>query len=119
MKVLKRDRDAAKLVQVSAYMIARAREVRELAESDHPLAAQAREACVAVRAGTLELKEAYRLVQSARGDDEDKLLSAQIPAHLVDELRSHARARGQLFRDVVRDAVEGYLIIVADEEADA
>ena len=116
MKILRQDRDAAAELRLSAYGVAQARELRELAESDHPRAEEARAAVDAVLGGALSMREARKLVKRARASDGRKLLSAQIRAELVDDLRAFARERGQLFRRVVEEAVLVYLVAARSTE---
>jgi len=114
MKILKADREAAAMFSVSAYSVAKASELYELADSNHPLAEQARRNFDAVSAGRMSLHEACKVVRRAKGNTGTKLLSAQIRADLVDALHDYARRHKQLFMSVVEEAVS---LLLAVEEA--
>ena len=89
MKILASDREMAKEMNISAYVLAQARELRELALSSHPIAAEAEAASAAVIQGTVELGEAYKLVLKAKGETGRALLSAQIDGRLQELAADH------------------------------
>jgi hypothetical protein len=116
VKILASDRETAKLFNVSAYGVAQARELHELANSNHPLAGAAQEACGRVLAGELTMTEAYKLVKRARSGGARGLLSAQIDLGLLNELKALAKDRKQLFRDLVEEMVMVYLMASKDSD---
>jgi len=115
VKILAEDRESGKQFNVSAYKVAQSRELGELAISEHPLSADAVQAMSAIFDGSMSMSEGYRLVKNARGGSRT-LLSAQIDADVLWELKSLAKQRKQLFRDFVEEMANVYLLASWEEE---
>jgi hypothetical protein len=116
MKLLKSDYEKAKIFNVSPYGAAQARELRELAESSHPLATKAKEAFDMVFSGEMSMTDGYKLVKQARGHNGNQLLSAQIPTELVEGLQDYAKAHKQLFRYCAAQAIALYLEVMKENQ---
>lgn len=110
MKILKKDKLAAAYYKVSPYVVAQARELLELANSNHPLAGAAKEAERRIWSEGMSMTEAYRVVKQARNEGGTKLLSAQIRAEIVDELHTYCCKNKQLFKDAIGEAIVLFLL---------
>ena len=115
MKILAIDRKVSRLADVTPYVAAQVREFQELARSDHSLAAAAASYEADLLAGRKTVGEAYKLVEQAKGPTGRALLSAQIDAQLLAELKVLAKEREQLFKDLVEEMVAVYLMAARDQ----
>lgn len=116
MKILADDRKAAAEFKVSAYGVAQARELQELALSNHPLASEAGELAEKVLQGTVELGSAYKIVERAKPVSTRSLLQAEIDSEVLNSLKALAKERKQLFRDMVEEMAMVYYVLVANPD---